>query len=132
SKFGPWYGWRSSNLEDFRQSIKFLQQFIQENGISIIIPSHSIPIEDKSEVSTRLSDFYNIIDIRKKKILDFIIRNPGTTLNSITDQSIIYQGKQSEPSFVFKTFEYFHVEHHLKELNNDKSIYIENNKIYSN
>ncbi|MFX0052062.1 MAG: MBL fold metallo-hydrolase, partial [Candidatus Hermodarchaeota archaeon] len=25
SKFGPWYGWRSSNLEDFRQSIKFLQ-----------------------------------------------------------------------------------------------------------
>ncbi|MFX0183041.1 MAG: MBL fold metallo-hydrolase [Candidatus Hodarchaeota archaeon] len=130
SKFGPWYGWRSSNLEDFRRSIKFLQSFIQENDISLIIPSHTSPINDKDEAIARLSRFYQIIDKRKEKILKFIGKNPGTTQRDITNKSFIYQGKQSKPSFVFKTFEHFHIEHHLNELEEEDSIYFENNRVY--
>jgi glyoxylase-like metal-dependent hydrolase (beta-lactamase superfamily II) len=130
SKFGPWYGWRSSNLEDFRLSIRFLQDFIQENDISMIIPSHTSPINDKDEAIARLSRYYHVIDKRKEKILEFISKNPGTTIHDITNQSFIYQGKESKPSFVFKTFEYFHIEHHLNELKKEDSIYFKNNRSY--
>ena len=133
SKFGPWYGWRNANLQSFRQSIVTLEDFINNHEISWIIPSHTVPIEDKQECLRRLGDYCKIFDKRKTRIMEFITQKQknGTTLEEITEQSIIYQGKKSNPPFVFETFEQFMIEHHLEELSLEKSIFYDNHRIYA-
>lgn len=130
SKFGPWYGWRNANLQSFRQSIAKLKEFIENNSISIIIPSHSSPIENKQECLKRLSDFNNIFDERKRKILEFITKQKaGTTITELTKQSFIYQGSRSQPQFVHEVFERFMIEHHLEELKLEKLVLWDEDKV---
>lgn len=133
SKFGPWYGWRNANLQSFRESLVNLKQFIEENEISLIITSHSSPIENKQDCLLRLENYCKIFDERKRRILEFIIKHQpeGTTIGEITKQSLIYQGKKSTPPFVFETFERFMVEHHLEELTMEGHIDYEGDRVIS-
>ena len=132
SNFGPWYGWRNANIDSFQQSIAQLRQFIEDNEISWIIPSHSEPINNKQDCLKRL-DLYGIkFDERKKRILEFITqqRSNGTTIGEIAEKSFIYQGKKSTPAFIFETFEYFMVEHHLEELVLEGYVNFEGDKVF--
>ncbi|MFX1285858.1 MAG: MBL fold metallo-hydrolase [Promethearchaeota archaeon] len=133
SHFGPWYGWKNANLFSFRQSITHLRQFIKENEISWIVPSHSPPINNKQDCLNRLENFNKIFDERKKRILEFITqqRSNGTTIEAIAQQSFIYQGKISTPPYVFETFERIMVEHHLKELVLEGYVDFEGDKVFS-
>lgn len=132
SNFGPWYGWRNADILSFRQSIGQLRQFIEENEISWIVPSHSPPLKNKQDCLKRLENYSQIFDERKRRILDFITRqrSNGTTIGEIAGQSFIYQGKISTPPFVFETFEYFMVEHHIKELSMEGQIIQEEKRIF--
>lgn len=129
-RFGPWYGWKSSNLQSFRKTITFLQDFIETNQISLVIPSHSKPI-DKYECLKRLIDFYEVFEERKRKILDFIRKRKGTTIEELVRQSFIYQRWSDDfhPRFVNEIFERFHIEHHLEELEREKYISYMDNQI---
>ena len=132
SKFGPWYGWRNADIQSFRQSLVKLEDFIENNEISWIIPSHTAPIEDKQECLTRLENYSKVFDERKGRIIEFITQKQkdGTTIEEITIQSFIYQGKKSDPPFIFETFERFMVEHHLKELFFEEGVYYDHDRIF--
>ncbi len=132
SKFGPWYGWRNADIQSFRRSIDKLENFIENHEISWIVPSHTSPIEDKQECLTRLRNYSKVFDERKGRIIEFLTQKQknGTTIEEITIQSFIYQGKKSEPPFIFETFERFMVEHHLKELFLENGIYYDDDRIF--
>lgn len=133
SNFGPWYGWRNANITSFQQSIAKLRRFIEDNEISWIIPSHSKPINNKQDCLKRLDLYRNKFDERKKRILEFITqqRSNGITVGEIAKKSFIYQGKKSTPAFIFETFEYFMVEHHLEELVLERYVNFEGNRVFS-
>lgn len=133
SSFGPWYGWKNANIQSFRQSIVRLRQFIEDNEISWIVPSHSEPINNKQDCLKRLENYDQIFDERKRRILEFITkqRQEGTTIGEITRQSPIYQGKESSPPHVFETFENFMVGHHLEELAIEGYVVLEGDRVFS-
>ncbi|MFQ5978293.1 MAG: MBL fold metallo-hydrolase [Candidatus Heimdallarchaeota archaeon] len=127
-KFGPWYGWVNSDLEAFRKTIDKLKSFVEANEISVVIPSHSSPIE-KAECLKRLEEFGRIFDKRKKRIFEFIDKNTtGTTVGEIVSQSIIHQGKTIH---FWEFFEQVMVEKHLIELELEESIFCEGDQIFS-
>jgi len=127
-----WYGWKNSNLPIFRKSVIQLRKFIEENDISLIIPSHSKPVQ-KQECLKRLDDFYTVFDKRKDKILEFLSKHKkGTSIEDIAQQSFIFQGKKSNPPFIWEYFEKIHIEEHVKELITEKSVCIDGNLITLN
>lgn len=124
-----WYGWKNSDLEQFRKSVLLVKEFIQENEVSAIIPSHSKPVS-KEEALKRLEALYNVFDFRKKQILDFIAKKMnGTSILEITKQSFIYQGKKSDPPYVWELFEKIHIEKHLEELIKEEKVSYDGNLI---
>lgn len=126
-KFGPWYGWANSDLETFRKTIDKLKSFIENNEISVVIPSHSSPIE-KPECLKRLEEFGQIFDERKERIFEFIDKNnSGITIREIVSESIIHQGKTIH---FWEFFEQIMVEKHLKELELEESIFCEEDRIF--
>jgi glyoxylase-like metal-dependent hydrolase (beta-lactamase superfamily II) len=124
-----WYGWKNADLAQFRQSVLVVKDFIEENDVSIIVPSHSKPVS-KEEGLLRLEKLYNVFDLRKNQILEFIAKNKnGTTLTEITKQSFIYQGKKSDPQFIWKLFEKNHIEKHVDELVKEGEVVCDDNLI---
>jgi glyoxylase-like metal-dependent hydrolase (beta-lactamase superfamily II) len=124
-----WYGWKNADLAQFRQSVLVVKEFIEENDVSIIVPSHSKPVS-KIEGLQRLEKLYNVFDNRKNQILDFISKNKnGTTLTVLAKQSFIYQGKKSDPPFIWELFEKIHIEKHVEELVNEGEVAYEGNLI---
>jgi len=129
SNFGPWYGWPNSDLPTFRKSVNTVIDFIETHEISRIISSHSREVT-KEEGLILLRRFYSYFDIRKQQIFNYIsYHNDGVTLKRIADQSLIYKGKKSNPSFVWESFELIHIEHHIKELISHNQILMEGNLI---
>ncbi len=127
SNFGPWYGWPNSDLSAFRKSVSAVIEFIQKHDISLIVSSHSREVT-KVEGLILLYRFTNFFDSRSQQIFDYIsCHKNGVTLKQIADQSFIYKGKESNPSFVWEFFELIHVEQHIKELLNHNQIQMEGN-----
>ncbi|MFW9915929.1 MAG: MBL fold metallo-hydrolase [Candidatus Thorarchaeota archaeon] len=125
-KFGPWYGWDNSDLVLFRETIRKLKEFIEENEISVVIPSHSASI-DKPTCLKHLNKFSKMFDERKRKILEFITQQQGgVTIKELVSQSIIHQGKNIH---LWEVFEQIMVEKHLKELEGEKRISYEGENI---
>ncbi|MFW9990844.1 MAG: MBL fold metallo-hydrolase [Candidatus Odinarchaeota archaeon] len=128
-KFGPWYGWENADLPQFRETVVKLRDFIENNAISLVVPSHSRPVE-KQEYLKRLDVFNSVFDERKKQIMEFISKQEsGTTITEITAQSFIYQGRGKEPDFVNEIFEKHHVEKHVEELASEGLVKYEEDKI---
>jgi glyoxylase-like metal-dependent hydrolase (beta-lactamase superfamily II) len=124
-----WYGWKNSDLLKFRDSVLTLKGFIERNDISIIIPSHSRPVS-KTEGLQRLNALDKVFDHRKNQILDFVARHKnGTSISEITKQSFIYQGRKSDPPFVWEVFEKIHIEKHIEELVKEEKIRYDGNRI---
>ncbi|MHA2495211.1 MAG: MBL fold metallo-hydrolase [Candidatus Hodarchaeales archaeon] len=125
-KFGPWYGWDNADLGLFRETVRMLKEFLESNEISIVVPSHSSPI-DKPTCLKRLEKFSKVFDERKRKILEFITQqDKETTIRDLVSQSIIHQGKQIH---LWEVFEQIMVEKHLKELEMEQRIYCEGEHI---
>ncbi|MFX0066928.1 MAG: MBL fold metallo-hydrolase [Candidatus Hermodarchaeota archaeon] len=132
SKFGPWYGWRNTNLSLFRSSTETLKHFVENNEITTIVPSHSRPLQ-KQKCLDRLIVFNKVFDKRDEQILKFIAnQKDGTTISEIADQSFIYQGKKSDPPYVWEFFERIHIEKHVEELLADGRIKKEEDQIFIN
>ncbi|MHA2224339.1 MAG: MBL fold metallo-hydrolase [Candidatus Hodarchaeales archaeon] len=127
--FGPWYGWKNANLTSYRKSVNFLEGFVKAHDISVIVPSHSSPM-DKQECLKRLSEFKKFFDKRNNLILDFIKNKKGVTLEEIVEQSFVHQGRKSDPQFINEVFERHHVEHHLEELLRENEIQLDNDRFY--
>ncbi|MFX1513256.1 MAG: MBL fold metallo-hydrolase, partial [Promethearchaeota archaeon] len=122
-RFGPWYGWKNSNLQLFQKSVEILTSFIKTHAISLVISSHTKPI-DKHECLNRLANFKQVFGVRKKKILEYISKKQdGTSIEEIVNQSFIYPKSNTDQSFVNHVFERHHIEHHIDELIKEKRIY---------
>ncbi|MFX0096099.1 MAG: MBL fold metallo-hydrolase, partial [Candidatus Hodarchaeota archaeon] len=132
SKFGPWYGWRNTSLSLFRSSTETLKHFVETNEITTVVPSHSRPLK-KRECLDRLILFNKVFDKRDEQILTFIAnQKDGTTVSEIADQSFIYQGKKSDPPYIWGFFEQIHIEKHVEELLTDGRIKKEEEQIFIN
>ncbi|MHA2295709.1 MAG: MBL fold metallo-hydrolase [Candidatus Hodarchaeales archaeon] len=132
SKFGPWYGWRNTDIQSFRMSVEKLKHFMEINEISIVVPSHSRVLQ-KQECLERLIDFGKAFDERNVQLLDYIAKQKdGTTISEIAEQSFFYKGKKSNPPFVWEFFERIHVEKHVEELESEGLLKIEDDWISTN
>ncbi len=105
--FGPWYGNATSDLEQFRASIKRLQEL----GPELIITGHSPPVEDK--IKERLINYEAVIDQRDLDILTALRKQPAS-LEELSAKSIIYRRHYGLEVLLF--FERQMVRQHLESL----------------
>ncbi len=129
-KFGPWYGWWNSDLNDFRNSVRYIVDFISRHSISRIVSSHTRDVS-KEEGLQLLREFLNTFDQREQLMLDFVAKDKyGVTPKQIADQSIVYRGKKSDPPYVWEYFEFVHVIKHINELIKENRVYREKDLIF--
>ncbi|MFX0086209.1 MAG: MBL fold metallo-hydrolase [Candidatus Hodarchaeota archaeon] len=125
-----WYGWKNSDLGKFRSSVLELKRFIENKKIPIIVPSHSRPVSNDESIA-RLEALYNVFDYRKNQILNFVAnKRKGTSISEIAKQSFIYQGRKSDPPFVWELFEKIHIEKHVEELLKEGSLKKEGSLVF--
>jgi glyoxylase-like metal-dependent hydrolase (beta-lactamase superfamily II) len=113
TKFGPWYGNPSSDLEKFRQSIRRLRQLDPE----VLLTGHSAPI--CKNIEQKLEDYESVLDQRDEAIIK-IIKNKPLTLEQLTDHKVIYRHHFGQD--VLRYFEQIMVQKHLVCLENQKLI----------
>ena len=129
-KFGPWYGWWNSDLSMFKKSVEYVLEFISKNEISRIVSSHTQDVS-KEEGIPLLKKFLYTFNSREQEILSFLSeRTKGVSLKQIANQSIVYQGKQSDPPFVWEYFEHVHVKKHIDELLDANQVFMEGELIF--
>ncbi len=130
-KFGPWYGWWNSELDTFKKSVEYVIDFVSRNEISRIVSSHTHDVS-KEEGIHLLNNFLNSFDAREQQIKTYITqKRTGVTLKQIVDQSIIYQGKQSDPPYVWEYFESVHVKKHIEALMKKNEVISEGDIIFN-
>jgi len=105
TRFGPWYGNKVSDIEEFKKSIDKVIEINPKVGIS----SHLInPVEEHLE--NRLKAFKNIFEKREEHILENIA-NGIDTLDALAKVPTIYP---RIPMDAYYTFEIFMLEKHLE------------------
>ncbi len=107
SGFGPWYGNPTSDLDQFRLSIRRLRDMNPE----ILLTGHSMPIT--KNIDQKLAAYEAVIDKRDQAILAFLKRNPAT-LEQITDKKMIYRRHFGQEALRF--FEENMIRKHLESL----------------
>lgn len=108
TSFGPWYGNRSSDPEQFRQSIKYLRSLKPE----IILTSHREPVTRK--IDQALLDYERILDRREEKIVR-ILRKKPLSLEQLVDYNLIFR-RHPYPRSVFRSFEGNMLRKHLDSM----------------
>jgi glyoxylase-like metal-dependent hydrolase (beta-lactamase superfamily II) len=104
TRFGPWYGNRVSDIEDFKRSIQRVIDLEPKMGIS----SHLIdPVTEN--LDERLKTYLSIFDDREKRILENISQG-FDTVEKLTKKPTIYP---RIPLHAYLVFEQFMIEKHL-------------------
>ena len=117
TRFGPWYGNRVSDIEDFKASIEKVIAIQPKTGIS----SHLInPVTDG--LDERLKEYRMIFDQRETKIVDSIGRGINT-IEKLAIQPTIYP---RIPMDAYYVFEIFMLEKHIELLEKNGRVAIEN------
>ncbi|MHA1379409.1 MAG: MBL fold metallo-hydrolase [Candidatus Helarchaeota archaeon] len=113
SSFGPWYGDKSSSINDFINSINKIIKLDPKIAIS----SHKGVY--KENIKEELKKFLAKIFEREEKILEFL--KSKKTFNEIVKKAIIYR-KFPEPVEMFEICEMIMIKLHLNRLLNAKKI----------
>ncbi|MHA2379838.1 MAG: MBL fold metallo-hydrolase [Candidatus Thorarchaeota archaeon] len=107
TEFGPFYGHPNSSIDDFKESIRRVQQREYDGLISGHLENPLV-----SNYRTALGGYYRQFELRDELVLS-VIMGGAETLEEITLNPIIYP---SIPSPVFLQFEKWMVEHHVSDL----------------
>jgi len=113
SRFGPWYGNKVSDIEEFKKSVDRVIEMNPKIGIS----SHLInPVEEG--LDARLRSFRAIFDEREQRILDNIAKGIAT-IEKLSKVPTIYP---RIPMDVYYIFEMFMLKKHIELLKSDGKI----------
>ena len=108
TRFGPWYGNKSSSIDDFLASIERLKGVDAETWYT----AHGEGIIE-GDIKDRLDAYSSVIIERESRLLD-LLSKPRTT-KEIVNHAIIF-GKPWEPPEMFEFFEGTMIEKHLARL----------------
>jgi len=86
--FGPWYGDRVADIDDFKRSGRMLAGL----GAKINVASHEEPIH-RGSIREKMERYLSVIDRREEKLVDFL-RDPHD-LEEIIARRIVY-GKDAQ------------------------------------
>ncbi|HEY8875108.1 MAG TPA: MBL fold metallo-hydrolase [Desulfosporosinus sp.] len=121
STFGPWYGNKRSDLEDFRSSIKRL---IELNP-KVIVTGHSGIISDN--IQEKLRQYADKLDLRDEQILQHL--SVSKTLEELGDMKIIYR-RFPEPQKLYRFFEETMLAKHLQHLMRQGRVFVKLDQKY--
>lgn len=112
SGLGPWYGCTDSNINDFEDSIKNLQQL----DIEYAITGHTGLFSGKKEISELLTKYLSIIYERDDKVLNLLNENTSKSLEELERKHIVYAryNTQFENYLIFA--ENVMIKYHLERL----------------
>jgi glyoxylase-like metal-dependent hydrolase (beta-lactamase superfamily II) len=113
SGFGPWYGNPTSDLDQFRLSIRRLRDMKPE----ILLNGHSKPLT--KNIDQKLVLYEAAIDKRDQAILAVLKKEPAT-LEQIIDKKLIYRRHYGQE--VLRFFEEQMIQKHLESLLKRKMI----------
>jgi len=106
-RFGPWYGDRTSDIDDFIESIRKVAAI----EARCYVPSHEGPVYE--EIGGLAETYIGVIEERDERILEAI--GEPATLDEVSGEWIIY-GKPREPEAFFMASERAMVAKHLERL----------------
>lgn len=121
--FGPWYGNRCSNLDDFIKSIELCLDI----NPSMIITSHNGIITDN--IQLRLRNYLDVIYQREERLVESL-KKPST-LEELTDLFIFY-GPIKRNYEIRRVFEKMAIFQHLQRLLTNERIIYSDKLYYSN
>jgi len=107
TEFGPFYGHRNSSIDEFKDSIRLVQQRDYEGLISGHLQKPLV-----ANYRSALTAYSRQFDLRDDLVLSAIMGGAGT-MEELTLTPIIYP---TIPSLVILQFEIWMVEHHVKSL----------------
>lgn len=107
TRFGPWYGYPSSDIRAFIQSIAKVKSLNPRHLVS----SHRGLIRE--DIGEELDSFREVISTREERILDFL--SHPCTLKELQDRVMIY-GELSFQMDLLYYFEGVFIEKHLESL----------------
>ncbi|MEW5783740.1 MAG: MBL fold metallo-hydrolase [Bacillota bacterium] len=106
--FGPWYGNVSSDLEQFKRSIRRIRDLKPR----LLLSAHCMPVT--SGITARLDRFAAVIEQRDEALFEQLRRKPQT-LTQLVDQKMIY-GRHPQPASLYRFFEETMLRKHLDGL----------------
>ncbi len=107
SEFGPWYGNTTSDLEQFRRSIRRLREMKPD----ILVTGHGRPVEGDPE--RMLKEYEEVLDRRDEAIIEALKKQPAT-LEELVPKRIIYPRHYGREILLY--FERNMLEKHLDKL----------------
>jgi len=113
TRFGPWYGNPSSDLDQFRSSIRRLRDLKPE----LLITGHSLPVT--KNIDQKLAAYEAVLDRHDDAIVKALKKEPAT-LKQLTDKKIIYRRHHGQE--VLRFFEQTMIQKHLESLFNREII----------
>jgi glyoxylase-like metal-dependent hydrolase (beta-lactamase superfamily II) len=114
TSFGPWYGNRYSDIDDFLDSIERVRAI----GADTWYTAHGDGVIH-GDITDRLDAFARVIGERDSRILDFL-KEPRA-FDEIVDATLIY-GKRWEPPEMFNFFEGTMLGKHLARLERARAV----------
>lgn len=110
TSFGPWYGNPTSDLEQFRQSIRRLRDLQS----ALLLTSHSAPVTGTEKVNAGLEAYGAVFD-RRESALHALLRRQPLTLEQLIDRKLIFK-RHPHPEILYRLFERSMVSKHLESL----------------
>jgi glyoxylase-like metal-dependent hydrolase (beta-lactamase superfamily II) len=110
TRFGPWYGNRVSDIDDFLRSIELLKGMTAETWYT----AHGKGIIH-GDIRDRLDAYESVIFDRDRRLLEYLEEAGPRTLTEIIDRAIIF-GRRWDPPEMFEFFEGTMVGKHLDRL----------------
>lgn len=107
TRFGPWYGHRESDIEEFRRSIEKVKALKPE----MVVSSHKEVVTE--EVEVEFEKFVNIFRERDETILKFLEKEK--TFGEMVDAALIYRDFSFHP-VLLRYWEEMMIRKHLKGL----------------
>jgi glyoxylase-like metal-dependent hydrolase (beta-lactamase superfamily II) len=108
TRFGPWYGNKSSSIDDFLASIERLKSVDADTWYT----SHGEGII-RGDIKGRLDAYASVVIDRESRLLDFL--EEPRTMQEIIDRAVIF-GRRWDPPEMFEFFEGMMAEKHLVRL----------------
>jgi len=107
--FGPWYGDRTSSLEDFETTLERLAGFEARTYIT----AHEQGVYSAAEFQAALPAYRQTIPAREDRLLE-LLKTPKT-VKQLADRHFFY-GKPKEPPFIYHHIETQMLARHLERL----------------
>ncbi|MBI4363032.1 MAG: MBL fold metallo-hydrolase [Euryarchaeota archaeon] len=121
TRFGPWYGWPTCNLEEFEASVERLQSIARR--CEWVLTSHAKPIP-RPKIEERFRLYHAVFAERDTRLLD-LCREPQA-LDPLVSRGICHGAEQVQKSRWDRYFEKVMLQMHLDRLQGQGKIEREN------